>query len=259
MEFPKKTLRSKRRRKAPAKNSQALSLPLQQHEASSGQVEETADGELKSTLPASDRANAEPSTIDVTVTTPTISNARERSDTATSATPTKGSVTGGRPVHPALPALPKAAAKSSAEKTQGEATNADVPAEAAATGALNEAATEAPVGDVEDSAQPQIANPPPRQPPSSWANLFAKTAAAAAAGRDGASAGDVNATGSADNADGGSTSIFPKSSNGSLAEAIRSYSVGRSEKVSFIEPRGLINTGNMCYMNSVSHTELLVH
>lgn len=252
VDFPKKTLRSKRRRKAPAENSEALSLPVQQHEASSGQVEETADGELRSTLPVSEHASTEPSTTNATVTTPTVSNARERSNTATSATPTKSSVAGGRPVHPALPVLPKTAVKSSAEKTHGEATNADVPAEAAATGASDEAAPEAPIGDAEDAAQPQIASPPPRQPPSSWANLFAKSAAAAAAGRDGASSsGDGNATGSADTADAGSSSTFPKTSNGSLAEAIRSYSVGRSEKVSFIEPRGLINTGNMCYMNSV--------
>lgn len=28
-------------------------------------------------------------------------------------------------------------------------------------------------------------------------------------------------------------------------------SVRYSEKIAFLEPRGLVNTGNMCYMNSV--------
>lgn len=42
---------------------------------------------------------------------------------------------------------------------------------------------------------------------------------------------------------------------GSLADALGSYSVkdsSESAKVAFLEPRGLVNTGNMCYMNSVS-------
>ena len=41
----------------------------------------------------------------------------------------------------------------------------------------------------------------------------------------------------------------------SLADALSSYSVesiSHSSKISFLEPRGLVNTGNMCYMNSVS-------
>ena len=41
----------------------------------------------------------------------------------------------------------------------------------------------------------------------------------------------------------------------SLAEALSSYNVKGmkdSSKISFLEPRGLVNTGNMCYMNSVS-------
>lgn len=41
----------------------------------------------------------------------------------------------------------------------------------------------------------------------------------------------------------------------SLSEALSSYSVAEARensKVAFLEPRGLVNTGNMCYMNSVS-------
>lgn len=49
----------------------------------------------------------------------------------------------------------------------------------------------------------------------------------------------------------GGSSPFHTTNSSSLSEAIRGYSVGRSDKVAFIEPRGLINTGNMCYMNSV--------
>jgi ubiquitin carboxyl-terminal hydrolase 10 len=39
----------------------------------------------------------------------------------------------------------------------------------------------------------------------------------------------------------------------SLAEALKSFSVASTEsKVAFLKPRGLVNSGNMCYMNSVS-------
>lgn len=37
-----------------------------------------------------------------------------------------------------------------------------------------------------------------------------------------------------------------------LGDVIRSYGVESDSKIAFIEPRGLVNTGNMCYMNSVS-------
>lgn len=47
-------------------------------------------------------------------------------------------------------------------------------------------------------------------------------------------------------------SAFSKSNVNSLAEAIQSYVVENNGKLDFLEPRGLTNTGNMCYMNSVS-------
>lgn len=46
---------------------------------------------------------------------------------------------------------------------------------------------------------------------------------------------------------------FAKTNAESVAEALRSYSPSSSDsRVAFLKPRGLINTGNMCYMNSVS-------
>lgn len=93
--------------------------------------------------------------------------------------------------------------------------------------------------------------PIPRQPPTSWANLFARTSAAPSA--NGTASVGVNGS---SNADSGPSSVigsaFAKANTNSLAEAIRSYRVGGAEKhIVFLEPRGLINTGNMCYMNSV--------
>lgn len=48
---------------------------------------------------------------------------------------------------------------------------------------------------------------------------------------------------------------FAAPKNESLADAVLSFEVKKSndgEKISFLKPRGLVNTGNMCYMNSVS-------
>ena len=49
------------------------------------------------------------------------------------------------------------------------------------------------------------------------------------------------------------TGIFPTKAS-TLAEVLRSFNVkeNTATKIAFIEPRGLVNTGNMCYMNSVS-------
>ncbi|KAI0100148.1 hypothetical protein GGR51DRAFT_551648 [Nemania sp. FL0031] len=44
---------------------------------------------------------------------------------------------------------------------------------------------------------------------------------------------------------------FTRSNASSLAEALRDYQVSNGQNIAFIEPRGLVNTGNMCYMNSV--------
>jgi ubiquitin carboxyl-terminal hydrolase 10 len=42
-----------------------------------------------------------------------------------------------------------------------------------------------------------------------------------------------------------------------LAEALIALDNAEEDsKVAFLEPRGLKNTGNMCYMNSVSHIPL---
>lgn len=45
----------------------------------------------------------------------------------------------------------------------------------------------------------------------------------------------------------------------SMVEVLRNYGSGSyNDRVSFIEPRGLVNTGNMCYMNSVRPESLKV-
>lgn len=89
--------------------------------------------------------------------------------------------------------------------------------------------------------------PPPKQTQKSWADLVRTTAApplgAAAAGGTAAAAAAVNGAILTNG------SALPK--NASLSEALRQYTVNSDTKLFFLEPRGLVNTGNMCYMNSV--------
>jgi ubiquitin carboxyl-terminal hydrolase 10 len=46
----------------------------------------------------------------------------------------------------------------------------------------------------------------------------------------------------------------PNGHFGSLAEALTAFRIEQDDQIStpFLEPRGLVNTGNMCFMNSVS-------
>lgn len=47
-------------------------------------------------------------------------------------------------------------------------------------------------------------------------------------------------------------SSLPKSNTEKLSDALTSFSAKtKDSKIAFLEPRGLVNTGNMCYMNSV--------
>jgi len=81
--------------------------------------------------------------------------------------------------------------------------------------------------------------PPVRAAPKSWADLVrAKTTARPAPGSGAAADSSI---------------VMQKSESladvlNSLGEDVTQY----SDKIAFLEPRGLVNTGNMCYMNSVS-------
>lgn len=88
-----------------------------------------------------------------------------------------------------------------------------------------------------------VASPPAKAAPAipkSWADLVrSKNASAAAAAASAAANGVVAANGTG------------ASRTSSVAEALKQYNVDHDEKIAFLEPRGLVNTGNMCYMNSV--------
>lgn len=86
------------------------------------------------------------------------------------------------------------------------------------------------------------ASPPKPAAPKSWAELLRAKNAPALAQLPMPSNGVVSAP-----------TVEPTvSKSNSLADVLASFSVDSEKKVTFLEPRGLVNTGNLCYMNSVS-------
>jgi ubiquitin carboxyl-terminal hydrolase 10 len=134
---------------------------------------------------------------------------------------------------PNIGGLQKKATPASVEQPaqQASPTSAEAaPAQADATIAV-EAAAEVPSAEAPKS-------PPKPSAPKSWADLVRSKEAKVA------STSQVNGT----NAPQAAQSL-PASA--SLADALKQHAVNNFN-LSFLEPRGLVNPGNMCYMNSVS-------
>lgn len=307
LDFPVKTPKSRRRRKLLDANSQAMSMPVEQHKATAESIEqlkeaaskeaaskEAASKESATKEPAAkEPAAKEPATKEPPISaqpaavsdvqpeipstqrqateeaspaspaTPTSVQRRSRADTASSANTASSATLAGsnkatnRPsAHPApaVPALPKALPKETKSAPTEKPVNGNAPTEtvsqeAAPVGAAPTSAEREP--SVEPDSTPKPA--PVKAAPTSWANLFnkptakgtkpsgAETGTAATNGADSEGAGEAST---------GVPSFLAANAN-SVAAAIQEYRVGGSDKISFLEPRGLINTGNMCYMNSV--------
>ncbi|KAL7949469.1 hypothetical protein V8C42DRAFT_351044 [Trichoderma barbatum] len=250
LEFPVRTPRSKRQRKALGAEDKAVSLPVGQYDvtveqqvgqepAASAQNEPSTEAPKHEGESTSDHAES---------SKPSDGEKEAKASSTTDTSVTRPAV----PAVPVVPVLPKHGPKLSAseapvtadqEKINGDAAKSDD--QDAATAASTE-------------AQPNGADHPPspvvRAAPTSWANLFAKPSARApihGSGLNGTAAGDAVSGDLTDAANNFPGSALSKSNASSLAQAIQSYRVENNDKIDFLEPRGLINTGNMCYMNSV--------
>jgi ubiquitin carboxyl-terminal hydrolase 10 len=136
-----------------------------------------------------------------------------------------------------IPAIPLIPIKSAKAPSATSTTQKSAKSPASKTG-------DTPVEAGTDAEETPKASPPRPAAPKSWAELLrAKNAPAAA--QAAASAPPVTNGVVATN---GTT--VPRSNT--LADVLASFSVDSEKKVTFLEPRGLVNTGNLCYMNSVS-------
>jgi ubiquitin carboxyl-terminal hydrolase 10 len=131
------------------------------------------------------------------------------------------------PAVPNVPATPRRHARDSSSVASGtpKSTAAATPAQVVEpdTAATAEAEQSSPVSTA----------------PKSWADLVRSKASAKAAS---AAAASAESTG------------VPVEKSGNLAEVLSGLGedvTQYSDKIAFLEPRGLVNTGNMCYMNSV--------
>ncbi|EEY14484.1 ubiquitin carboxyl-terminal hydrolase [Verticillium alfalfae VaMs.102] len=268
LDFPKHT-RVKRRKRAPLVSAdKGVTLPSD----GNGPLSESADhvctdaavtdesqvsAGTASTLsaastPATPHANAA-STSHTNSTETTTQNTRPVTSGSGASTSQSPAPSSSRPVVPVVPAIPKGSPKTT---TTGAEASSEVTKEPAA----QDAPSETPSADVpsEEKAQEpseEARKSTPRAPPSSWSALFAKNAAAAAAAKNrnaqnGAAGQGINGT-SPDDVDRPFDSTFPSDNSvNTIAAALRAYRVRNPEKVKYVEPRGLVNIGNMCYMNS---------
>lgn len=173
-----------------------------------------------------------PSEVDAGTATPS-STLAEASKVTTPQSQAKKDTRAAVPIVPAVPAVPTARPKTASSEAVPNAVSAAEQGVSAAEPAVAqpEASAEA------KPAEP--ATPAPKAAPKSWADLMRSKNSAVAA----ASSTVVNGT--------GPTNGAAPSRASTLAGALKQFNVDDNDKIAFLEPRGLVNTGNMCYMNSV--------
>ncbi|KAH0565738.1 hypothetical protein GP486_000861 [Trichoglossum hirsutum] len=155
------------------------------------------------------------------------------------------------PAVPHLPALPKQVPREPVLAAVTASSKATEPSLTAVSSAHHADSSPAEPSTVETNTAsptsgqtPKPTSPPPKTTHKSWADLVRTTTAKM-----------VTTGTSGTNSDPTKANDFDVPRVSSLADVLSSFTVdGDNEgesKVAFLEPRGLVNTGNMCYMNSV--------
>jgi ubiquitin carboxyl-terminal hydrolase 10 len=246
--FPPRAAGRRRRRKAPvAAEEEGLALPSREQageDEPTQTTEEAEDGERTPTEePAESLASTAAVPSDAEVDTPSTSHPPSEADTAHVTTPSaqpppaQPSVTVTKHARTAtIPAIPLIPIKATKPPSATSTTQKSVSQQAPAKNGEEEAGAEA--------EEIPKASPPKPAAFKSWAELLrAKNAPAPAQPVAAPVSNNVVAP---------SGPAVPRSNT--LADVLASFSVESEKKVSFIEPRGLVNTGNLCYMNSVRLT-----
>ena len=149
------------------------------------------------------------------------------------------------PVVPMIPSLGKAKKSSSTAAMDLEKpADAVIPVESDIASVSNEqttvAGSDAGSSITDERQRPAVT--PARQAPKSWADLVRSQALPPAQSDASQAPSTANST------------TLPYGANESLADVLSSFEIPQANgtsKIAFLKPRGLINTGNMCYMNSV--------
>jgi ubiquitin carboxyl-terminal hydrolase 10 len=248
---PRAAGRRRRKRGTVSAQEQGLALPSREQnvQEDTRSTEETGTVELESAgEPEESQASTIAAPSDAEVDTPSTSHPPSEIDIPAVQQPTAQTTAPAQKharntTKPAVPLIPIKPAKPTSAASTTQKSVKSPPAEKPQAKSVDELA--APV--TEAASAEEAPKPAAPAAPKSWAELLrAKNAAAAPqAQTQPQSSATTNGTTSTNGP------VAPKSN--SLADVLASYSVDAEKKVSFIEPRGLVNTGNLCYMNSVSH------
>jgi ubiquitin carboxyl-terminal hydrolase 10 len=240
VDFPPRAKHNRRRAKTPLSSGSRVVLPQRENQQEESIEQETAPG---SRIPPSldsetDGTSQAPSETDSTQpTTPSSAVTPTRvPQTPTLHKPSR-SIIPAVPILPILPQSPTASKRGHRDSTVS-ATSKSTATQGPLSPTSRETAINQPQIPVEDASSTPAPAPAPA-PPKSWADLV----------RSKIPANSVPVFGGM-----GPTNGHGSSKNEQLANvlnAIGADPVQEVGKIAFIEPRGLVNTGNMCYMNSV--------
>ncbi|KAH9892349.1 cysteine proteinase [Xylariomycetidae sp. FL2044] len=275
--FPSKATKSRRRRRALNADAVSVELPPNQQMgtemqeksmkeestapetptikavASSDQADSTAGLQVTSEASSTQETPSEKAQQNSPSTTPGSAQTAQLS-TPPNITPTKPAKSASRPAVPAVPVVP-ILPKSSPKDTKTVQNVDTKPPTENSPSVQDEPAKPA------ENLEPLPAPVPAKVTPKLWTGLFARPTPSVVApagnsdvtssGASGSVSSGVADVGSSATKNGSTAGTFAKSNASSLAEVLKSYKVSAGQKIAFLEPRGLINTGNMCYMNSV--------
>ncbi|KAI9836229.1 MAG: hypothetical protein M1819_001566 [Sarea resinae] len=246
--FPPRAPRSRRRRRTPLASSAGLELPSRQQFESEDTADDLADSRDSAVLTPSETetplTSQAPSEVEATLprSPPFPAAVLPPPQKATTPTLVKTTI---RPVVPALPVTPavprvstvtKQTSRGAAIEELSQSTTSDN-----GQNSLEPISSDATIEP--KSEKTPTSSPPPKTIPKSWADLVRTQAS-----QSQPSVSNSTANGAA------ASNGLPAVKTGSLADALHAFNVERNSKdskISFLEPRGLVNTGNMCYMNSV--------
>lgn len=241
--FPPKAQRQRRRRREqPAASEPLLELPTrddtEQPDNATESKGRTVTAPSEQETPATSQAHSEADSTHPTTpssallpSTPQVQAASGHSRKATIPAV---------PLVPIKPTIPASQRKGSMTTSAAErqSTAGDAPQESGGNAGQPVAASP------ESERTATAVSPPPKAIPKSWADLVrTKNAAAAAAAAAAPASGSSGAS---------TVNGFAAAKSDSMVDVLRTYDVNAANKLAFLEPRGLVNTGNMCYMNSVS-------
>ncbi|KAL9631208.1 MAG: hypothetical protein Q9204_004340 [Flavoplaca sp. TL-2023a] len=256
--FPPSNPRRRRKQPAPQSSSDPVKLPPRSNLPSNPE-QSTAESSLpfiKAQQPI------EPAPAPPSQETPLTSHAPSETDSTQPTTPSSAvapalprqqSAIPSKPTHkanlsiPIVPAIPNVPLPSRRAKRASVSITSETVAPAPPSNAdhlTNAMRVAVHVNQEESStASEPIVTPtssPPRIAPKSWADLVRAKPSNIPSGDKASDGNPVSING------------FQPPKSASLADVLRDYDhSSESSRVTFVEPRGLVNTGNMCYMNSV--------